>query len=469
MTNTATINETHEALATPLPEPNPVVATASDWQRTDNAVTEPPPEAKSSSGMFQLIRKYASFSDLLRFSGVVSVAVAMGMFLIDGTENFNDLQRFLTMLGFTGALTAAGFILSLLVKEQRGSRAFMGLSLLSVPVNFTVFGAMLYSFMPLDGMAQNYPGFALWQASSTEVVTALAAGLAVLVPVIWMSYTVLARTARTWLTTCLLLSSAVLVIPVRQEIIIAVLAVLTASAMWWIVRKNSKESLALKTVEGKFASALLFVPPAILIGRGLFLYDASGVLVFMLSAGAYLVLRQLLVSQKQAGFLTATGTILAAMVALVVSTAGVDVIDTLIHDNLAIVFGIGGFLVLNHDLTKVSPSTGVANTTGMVSVILSVCALVALPMLDGGSMLTAISLATLVAVAVYGYRRGHLPITAIAMVGVVAISLLHVQSLWTMALQTGWWGIASLGALAIVSGSVLDRAGTVVVKKAEAS
>ncbi len=469
MTNTATINESHEALATPLPEPNPVVATASDWQGTDNAVTEPPPEAKSSSGMFQLIRKYASFSDLLRFSGVVSVAVAMGMFLIDGTENFNDLQRFLTMLGFTGALTAAGFILSLLVKEQRGSRAFMGLSLLSVPVNFTVFGAMLYSFMPLDGMAQNYPGFALWQASSTEVVTALAAGLAVLVPVIWMSYTVLARTARTWLTTCLLLSSAVLVIPVRQEIIIAVLAVLTASAMWWIVRKNSKESLALKTVEGKFASALLFVPPAILIGRGLFLYDASGVLVFMLSAGAYLVLRQLLVSQKQAGFLTATGTILAAMVALVVSTAGVDVIDTLIHDNLAIVFGIGGFLVLNHDLTKVSPSTGVANTTAMVSVILSVCALVALPMLDGGSMLTAISLATLVAVAVYGYRRGHLPITAIAMVGVVAISMLHVQSLWTMALQTGWWGIASLGAMAIVSGSVLDRAGTVVVKKAEAS
>ena len=300
------------------------------------------------------------------------------------------------------------------------------------------------------------------------MITALAAGLAVLVLVIWMSYTVLARTARNWLTTCLLLSSAVLVIPVRHEIFVAALAVLTASAMWWFVRKNSKESLALKTVEGKFAAALLFVSPAILIGRGLFLYNASSVLVFMLSAGAYLVLRQLLVSQKQAGFLTATGTIFTAMVALVVSAAGVDLINTMLHDSLATVIGIVGFLVLNHDLTKVSPSTRTANTASMVSVILSVCALVTLPMLDGGSMLTAMSLSTLIAIAVYGYRKDRLPITTIATLGVVVISILHVQLLWATAMQTGWWGIAGLGVLAIVSGSLLDRAGTVVAKKAEA-
>ena len=345
----------------------------------------------------------------------------------------------------------------------------MGLSLLSVPVNFTVFGAMLYSFVPLDGMARNYPGFALWQASSTEVLTALAAGIAVLLPVVWMSYTVLARTARNWLTTSLLLSSAVLVIPVRQEIIIAVLAVLTACAMWWVVRKGSKDSLALKTAEGKFASALLFVSPVVLIARGLFLYDASGVLVFMLSAGAYLVLRQLLVSQKEPGFLTSVGTVLAALVALAASAAGADVIDHIIRDDLAIVFGIGGFLVLNHDLIKVSPSKSMANTVAMMSVILSVCGLVALPLLSGSTMMTAMCLATLVAVAVYGYMRSYLAITGIAVAGIAAISMVHIESMWSMALQTGWWGIATVGALAIVSGSLLDRAGTVVVKKSEVS
>ena len=177
----------------------------------------------------------------------------------------------------------------------------------------------------------------------------------------------------------------------------------------------------------------------------------------------------MLASQKQAGFITATGTILTSMVALVVSAAGVDIINTMLHDSLATVIGIGGFLALNHDLTKVSPSTRAANTTSMVSVILSVCGLVALPMLDGGSMLTAMSPSTLIAIAVYGYRKDRLPITTIATLGVVVISMLHVQLLWTTAIQTGWWGIAGLGALAIVSSSLLDRAGTVVAKKAEAS
>lgn len=129
----------------------------------------------------------------------------------------------------------------------------------------------------------------------------------------------------------------------------------------------------------------------------------------------------------------------------------------------------GGFLALNHDLTNVSPNTRAANNVGMVSVIGSVCGLVALPMLDGGSMLTAMSLSTLIAIAVYGYRKDRLPITIIATFGVVAISMLHIQLLWATAIQTGWWGIAGLGALAIVSSSLLDRAGTVVVKKAEDS
>ncbi len=435
---------------------------------TDTTMVEPAvqPEERSASGMFQLFRKYASVSDLLRYAGAVSVAVAMGLFLIDGAAQFTDLQRFLTMLGFTAALTAAGFVMSLLVKEQRGSRAFMMLSLLSVPVNFTVFGALLYSFMPLDGLAQNYPGFALWEASSTDVVTAMAAGLAVLVPVVWMSTTVLARTARNWLTASLLVSSAVLVIPVRQEIIIAVLAVLSACALWWFVRRNSKDSLALKTIEGKFAVALLFVPPIVLIARGLFLYEASGVLVLMLSAGAYLILRQMLVAQKQPGFLAVCGTLLATLVALVASTAATDVINQLIRDDLAVVFGIGGFLVLNHDLVKVSPNESFAKTVGIVAATLSVCALVALSLLNGDAMVTAMCIATLAAMTTYGFMRSYLSLSVIAMCGIAAISMMHIESMWALAMQTGWWGIASAGAIAIVAGSLIDRAGTVVVEKA---
>ena len=85
---------------------------------------------KSTTGFFEVVRKYASVSDMLRLFGAAAVAVAMGLFLLDGVKVVNDLQRFLTMLGLTGALTAAGLLMSSLLKEQRGSRVFITLALL---------------------------------------------------------------------------------------------------------------------------------------------------------------------------------------------------------------------------------------------------------------------------------------------------------------------------------------------------
>ncbi len=424
-----------------------------------------PADDNASSGVMELFRKYASVSDLLRYAGVISVAVAMGLFLIDGAALFTDLQRFLTMLGFTGALTAAGFMMSLVVKEQRGSRAFMMLSLLSVPVNFTVFGALLYSFVPLDGLAQSYPGFALWQAGPADVLTALAAGLAVLLPVVWMGHTVLARTERNWLTPALLLSSAVLIVPVRQEIMVAVMAVATASALWWCVSRNNKDSLALKTIEGKFATALLFVPPIVLIARGLFLYDASGVLVFMLSAGVYLIFRQMLAVQKMPKFLTGTGTLVTAIAAVVTSAAGANLVNELVSEDLAVVLGVGGFLMLSHDLLQASPNQRLAKALGIVAVILSACTLTALSMFHPEAMITALCIATLVVVTTYGFMRSYIAVSIVAMLGIATISMMHVETLWEMAMQTGWWGIATAGVVAIVAGSLIDRAGTVVVKQ----
>ena len=174
---------------------------------------------KSTTGFFEVVRKYASVSDMLRLFGAAAVAVAMGLFLLDGVKVLNDLQRFLTMLGLTGALTAAGLLMSSLLKEQRGSRVFITLALLSVPVNFTVIGALLYSVIPLDTMALNYPGYAHWQVGGlSDLAIGLAAAVVVLGPVVWAGFSVLARSACAWLSMALIASSAILLIPVRAEL-----------------------------------------------------------------------------------------------------------------------------------------------------------------------------------------------------------------------------------------------------------
>ena len=112
----------------------PVSVTQVTDTEEDKVANEQSTVSDASPGFFEIVRRYASLSDLLRLSGAVTVAIAMGLFLLDGIEVVNDLQRFLTMLGLTGALTAAGLAMSVFLKEQRGSRVFISLALLSVPV-----------------------------------------------------------------------------------------------------------------------------------------------------------------------------------------------------------------------------------------------------------------------------------------------------------------------------------------------
>lgn len=418
---------------------------------------------KQPSALLELFRKYASLSDLLRYGGALSVAVAMALFLVEGVQAFNDLQRFLTMLGFTAALGVAGFLSSLLLKEQRGSRVFVGLALLSVPVNFTVFGALLYSMFPLDGMAAAYPGFAQWQAASvSDMAIAIGAGVAVLLPVVWLGYTVLARSDKQWLSAALVISSVALVIPVRQELIVAVIALLAASASWWFLRRYGKGSLALKTLEGKFASTLLFIAPLILVGRSMFLYQASGALLLMLSAGAYFAARQLLASRSAANWFTALTSLFALNMTFAVGGSVIAISEQLIDDEFATLFATIVFLLINYDLVKVSVNKRLANTMGLASVVLSCCLIVALAVFGGKTMLTMACVAALISIVIAGYTLAYPGASVIATASLAAIAIIHFDAIWDMALGTGWWGVAALGVVAIVAGSLVDRMGTVV-------
>lgn len=427
--------------------------------------------SKSTGSFFELVRNYATVSDFLRMAGALAVAIAMGIFLLEGVEVVNDLYRFMTMLGLTAALTAAGFLMSMVLNEQRGSRVFLSLGLLSVPVNFTVFGALIYSMMPLDAMAINYPGFAHWQAASaTDITIAMVSGLAVIAPVVWLGYSVLARSARTWLSLTLLLGSAILIVPVRQEIWAALLALGSTAFVWWQCQRNSKNSLALKTAEGRFAIALLFVAPIVVIVRSLFLYEVTGVLVFTLGGGFYLYMRQLLVGRSENNFYSAVLAILAGAAALIVSVATSDVLSHYLTGDWSMIFSAALLLLLALDIkTVAAQNTSVADKIALALLAVSTCTLVFVSLVSSSSIITIASAVVLVAAAVYGYLYKYSIVMAIAVIGTAAIAAMNAQEMWSTIVQTGWWGIAAAGAAAIVAGSLLDRAGTVVEVKNQMS
>ncbi len=416
---------------------------------------------ESQPGFFALIRKNASLSDALRMFGALAVATAMGLFLLEGVEVANDLYRFLTMLGFTTALTAAGLVMSKVLREQRGSRIFIGLGLLSITANFTVFGALIYSIIPLDSISVAYPGFAHWTVANVSgIPLALAAGVFVLLPIVWLGFSVLARSERTWLSAALILGSAFVLIPVRQELWSAIIAIASAASVSWLVYKNHQNSLALKTPEGRFAVALLFVAPVIIAVRSLFLYEATGILIVTLATGFYLCTRQLLSQREDSGLVTACLTVAATAIALIMSVSLGNVLSYHVAHGWYVVIGAATVLLLALDINKVSSHRHLANTAGVVLVGFATGTLVMQALITSQSLITAASVAILLVVSVYGYLHKKQVIVGIAMTGVVSIIAFNAAALWAVVLQTGWWGIGAAGAIAIVSGSMLDRAGT---------
>ena len=442
------------------------VATADNELSITPSASQGQSEPGEQATFFRMIRHYATLSDCLRLAGALAVALAMGIFLLDGVAVVNDLQRFLTMLGLTAALTGAGLVMSLLVKEQRGSRVFISLGLLSVPVNFTVFGALVYSVMPLDGTNIIYPKFAHWQAASVADITiAIVSGVAVLLPVVWLGYSVLARSERGWLSASLLLGSLVLVVPVRAEFWSAILALGATAILWWQSQKFSKDALVFKTIEGKIATGLLFIAPTIVVLRSVYLYNICSMMGLILGAGFYVVLRQHIKSRSSTGFYSGLLTFFAALVALVTSVSAVDVISKFWLTDLAVITGVALLLLAAVDLNRVSPAKSAANKISITLIALAVIALLVVSLFSSSFFILLASTALLAAVVFYGYVAGFNSVTTMGSFGIVAMTIMNAEALWLSVAQTGWWGIATAGASAIVAGSMLDRAGTVVESK----
>lgn len=411
--------------------------------------------------LMQLIRRFGSVSDALRLFGALAVASAMGLYLLDGVQVVNDIQRYLTILGLTAALTTAGLIMSLWLREQRSSRVFIGLALLSVPVNFTVFGALVYSIVPFDSIGSYYPQFAFWEVESvSRLLMAATAGLVVLIPVTWFALSVLARSSRHWLTAALLLSGAVLLVPVRHELLSAALAIGSTITMWWLCKTRVANSLTFKTAEGRFAVALLFIAPIIVVARSMFLYEMSGVLGLALSGGFYVAARFLMQRQVQQSFVSALLVFVAVVAIGIAGVSFFSVVQYYGSESVGFISANAMVLALLTDVLRISKQSSAARKLSAVMLTMVTSGLVAYGIFTASSLVATVSIVMLLAVAGYGYLNRFAAASVIAIAGAIALMLLNAEVLWASVAQTGWWGVALGGAAAIVAGSLLDRAGT---------
>lgn len=410
------------------------------------------------SRVVDAIRQGTSIAGILRMGGAGLMVFSLSLFLMQGMEATSDLQRYFLLLGQTVVLTCAGFAVGFLLKEPRGARVFFSLALISIPANFAVLGAMIYSVAPFDTVITQYPTYASWQSTGLkEIVVASIAGLIVLVPMSVFCFAVLARHSKWWLSAAYLVASATLLIPMRETFSITLISSVCALAIVALLSNRHAERQRLATREEQFAKALLFIPAALMLARSAALYNVDFHFALAVIIALYYMLRRVVVARSGHSVLTTSVQILSASCAFILAIMLTSLINSSFSFIAPMLVFILAWLGLNLELTRFIDNAKVCGIIHGSWAVLSFFAITNDTLLfnnANGFLVNLLLALVLLAASVASRQKLGAVLGSVSLIGVVIINSSH---LFTLVLDTGWVGMAVAGASTIVAGSLLER------------
>lgn len=425
------------------------------WSENGDSNQDSPTQIQS---VLKTIADFATLSEILRTCGAMIIVASMSLFLIQGLEVAGDLQRYGTLLLQTILLTAGGFGLSYLLKENKGARVFYGLGLLSIPANFAVLGALVYSLVATPTIA--YPSFAHWVVTdTTTTLLSAAAACAVLLPLALFSLRIFARGSEATLAIALLGSCATLLIPVRDALWVGPIAVLGALGVIWMIRASARSNNLLDTAQGWFVKCVLFIPTLIMLVRSVYLYEFDALIGLTIAATGFILMRQIALQLTDTSATRKVLEFLAIPIALGTSYFAGSIID--VHLNSSIVDTsmsvIAAILVF-----EISARAGSAFMQRFLSVTAMSLLSLGLVLVDlsthslSTTVLTVLLLAIATTLAAMTRRRTEM------IIGLISIAIVLTPQIVELiqAIQlNNWITLSVIGALAVIGGSLLDRHG----------
>jgi len=404
--------------------------------------------------------RFLDLPRLLRSIGAMSLLAAISIFLFQGWENGNDVYRYLLLLGHTVGLAAIGFASGHWLKESKGARLLLIIALASVPANFAVLGAFLYSQAGLDALSVIYPSVAHWQVDSiTTALYASLGGLVLLTPVVWLGFMVLARKSARRLSVIYVLLNVALLIPLRAPEYVAFMLL----ALTLIVARQSIKvaagDTALRTPEGIIARLLLYVPLGVVLGRNLWLYAADGLMFSVMAAIVYLLFRQVSIQLPRDSRLRAFFESVSIVPVVALGVGVCSVVTDMFSNSAAMMFPVFAVVVAALFLEL---STRVANGAllhrRVAAAVLSAAMLANLLMFGSVATAAACLLVGLM-VLTYGYFVEQRFVFFMGTITLLA-GLIHQMQYAVDVFSLGSWGsLAVLGVAAILISSTIERYG----------
>lgn len=393
---------------------------------------------------------------LLRILGAGALIVAMYGFLVRGWQSGNDVSRYLMLLGHTGVLAAIGLASGHWLKEAKGARLLVTLALVSVPANFAILGAFIFSQTAGVALA-HYPQYVAWSVGSLSTALLTAGGaLWVLAPITLLGFTVLVRSLSRALSGLFLLGNAALLLPLRDPQAIAAVGGLLAVTVLLFSRKAAAQQTAVKTQEGITALGLLLLPIGVLLGRSLWLYAFDLFLATVLAATAFFTLRQvslyLQVGSRLRNLLDAISLVPALWLMPLLSRAVSQI--GMIPDAWVIPLGTVVAVLLVQDIAR--RSTGYATQYQRLAVGLLLLGLLGNLLLCSETLAAVACVGAGIAAMIYGHRLRQLTLFGGGAL-LVVVGLLHQMLDLIRHFDLGsWLSLAVIGVIAIVAASVLE-------------
>jgi len=432
--------------------------------KADNGPTfVPRRRGLSADAIAESLRNFATLSEALRVLGAAVLVASMSVFLLQGWSEGNDMRRYLLLLTQTGLLTAAGFMLSHGLRETKGARIFFGLALVSVPANFTILGALLYSVFQWDAGLINYPDYAHWQIDNIASTGVTVGGaVLVLVPVTLFCFAIMARHSAKPLSLHFLLLNTLLLLPIRGSMAAGTIALLGVFYALLVLSKRSASDRSLKTGEGRFALATLFVPIGIILFRSMYFYQVDSLMVAMVSMAAFLAARQVSLFPDRGPRFAVLLEVLSVPLAFIFSMALTDALIPMIDNALAGPLFATAFSLLALDMLRRTESRVFARI-----LVAATCLVVALSFSFGVASdpgaLTAILGFTAGTILLLTGLSMHRHVATLSGIGTLFVAVTFgLEPIWQLVIASSWVDLAIFGAGAIILGSVVDRHGVVI-------
>lgn len=281
----------------------------------------------------------SKLATLLRGFGAAAVLLSLYSFLLQGWEGSSDLMRYLMLLGHTALLAVIALISGHVFREGKGPRLLMILALVSVPVNFAILGAFVFS--TTTGAAINYPSFVTWSLENLSTALILtASATAILVPVVIIAFRTLVRGMSAAMSTLFILGNIALLLPARDPALVFFISAALGIYTLFISARNARQRTEVKTFEGMIALLLQFLPVGILLGRNMWLYAQDVFLFTAILTLSFIVLRHITQAMASSSGIRSALEALSAILALGIGfSSAIAALDSNLHASASLLIG----------------------------------------------------------------------------------------------------------------------------------